>query len=845
MKNHIVSARQLPLPNQVARYLARLGRKHMQTTSRAWLLLLAFSFAITSLSAIAQVVTATVPVEGDPAAIAVNPVTNKIYAANYCGNDPTCNTHYGTVTVIDGKTLSTDTVAVGIAPYAVVVNSVTNKIYVVNLCGSDPTCQSRFNQTLTVIDGTTLSTVTLTVGFAAYFVPTPMAINPVTNKIYVVNGCGNDPTCTNNGTVTVIDGATNLIAATVRVGTYPDAVAVNSVTNEIYIANSASNNVTVIDGATNAIFPPPVSPVPVDTSPAALAINELTNQIYVVNQCGHDYSCRSNGTVTVINAVNNVNTTTSVPIGAHPGAVALNPVTNKIYVANLCGYDPTCRTHQETVTAMDGITLATPTFSVGFDQGYVADPVAVNPVTNKIYVLADCGNDPNCQSASAVTVIDGTTNSTVMVPVGSGSFGMAMNLVANRVYVSNQCGNAPTCDLSVGPFSGTVSVIAGAPPTALQFVAVTPCRVVDTRSGTGQFGGPPIQGQTYRSFPLPEGICNIPSSAAAYSLNVTAVPQGPLGYLTVWPSGQPQPSVSTLNSLDGRIKANAAIVQAGANGAISVYATNTTNVVVDINGYFAPVSSSTLAFYPLAPCRVADTRKDTFPSGLGSPHLSAMVERDFPVRSSSCNIPDTAQAYSFNFTAVPYPALGYPLGYLEVWPKDQKPQHPVSTLNNLTGTIVANAAIVPAGTGGEITVLANNDTDLVIDIDGYFAPGCAYCGSLSLYPAAPCRVLDTRLSGGAFSGEINPAVDVVDSSCGVPSTAEAYVFSVTVVPQGPLGYLTLWPDGQNHPLASTLNALDGAITSNMAILQNFDGETNAYASGVTQLILDISSYFAP
>jgi len=71
MKNHIVSARQLPLPNQVARYLARLGRKHMQTTSRAWLLLLAFSFAITSLSAIAQVVTATVPVEGDPAGIEV------------------------------------------------------------------------------------------------------------------------------------------------------------------------------------------------------------------------------------------------------------------------------------------------------------------------------------------------------------------------------------------------------------------------------------------------------------------------------------------------------------------------------------------------------------------------------------------------------------------------------------------------------------------------------------------------------------------------------------------------------------------------------------------------------
>jgi len=60
-----------------------------------------------------------------------------------------------------------------------------------------------------------------------------------------------------------------------------------------------------------------------------------------------------------------------------------------------------------------------------------------------------------------------------------------------------------------------------------------------------------------------------------------------------------------------------------------------------------------------------------------------------------------------------------------------------------------------------------------------------------------------------------------------------------------LGYLTLWPDGSNKPLASTLNANDGAVTSNIAILPSLDGKTDAYASGTTQLILDLSSYFAP
>src|ERR1019366_1108211 len=173
--------------------------------------------------------------------------------------------------------------------------------------------------------------------------------------------------------------------------------------------------------------------------------------------------------------------------------------------------------------------------------------------------------------------------------------------------------------------------------TPLRFVAVTPCRVVDTRWVNGPFGGPPIPRQGSRDFAIPNGPCLIPTTAAAYSLNVSVVPHGSLGYLTVWPTGQPRPVVATLNSLDGRIKANAIIIPAGSGEAISVYATNTTDVVLDIDGYFVPTSSATLAFFPLTPCRVADTRWVTGP--LGGPYLAGATERAFPVRSSSCNIP--------------------------------------------------------------------------------------------------------------------------------------------------------------------------------------------------------------
>ena len=71
------------------------------------------------------------------------------------------------------------------------------------------------------------------------------------------------------------------------------------------------------------------------------------------------------------------------------------------------------------------------------------------------------------------------------------------------------------------------------------------------------------------------------------------------------------------------------------------------------------------------------------------------------------------------------------------------------------------------------------------------------------------------------------------------------MFNATVVPTSALGYLTLWPDGQDQPVVSTLNALDGQITSNMAIVPTTSGSIDAFASNLTQLVLDISSYFAP
>jgi len=166
-----------------------------------------------------------------------------------------------------------------------------------------------------VIDGATNSITSVFAGNGAIAV----AVNPVTNKIYVAvrvfcETCG-------SGSVTVIDGATNSTTTVTdpnAVG--PLAVAVNPPTNKIYVGNPGSGSVTVIDGASNS------TTTINDPGAISLAVNAVTNKIYVAND--------DTGHVTVIDGPTNSITTITDPNARNPSAVAVNPATNKSYVAN-------------------------------------------------------------------------------------------------------------------------------------------------------------------------------------------------------------------------------------------------------------------------------------------------------------------------------------------------------------------------------------------------------------------------------------------------------------------------------------------------------------------------------
>ncbi len=125
-------------------------------------------------------------------------------------------------------------IAVGSYPKSVAINPLTNSIYV-----------SNFNSpgSVSILNGGTNSVNSVSVGAT----PVGISVNPVTNKIYVANY--------NSNSLTVIDGTTGL-PSILAAGTAPLAVAINLIRNDVYAANNGSNDVTVI-----AETPVPVSPL--------------------------------------------------------------------------------------------------------------------------------------------------------------------------------------------------------------------------------------------------------------------------------------------------------------------------------------------------------------------------------------------------------------------------------------------------------------------------------------------------------------------------------------------------------------------------------------------------------
>jgi hypothetical protein len=126
-----------------------------------------------------------------------------------------------------------------------------------------------------------------------------------------------------------------------------------------------------------------------------------------------------------------------------------------------------------------------------------------------------------------------------------------------------------------------VGTIVNDDDSGLRYHAVTPCRVLDTRSTT------PLVAGVERTVAV-SGACGIPATARAVAANVTAVQPSDNGFVRLFPAGQAAPTTSAINYSAGRARANNGLFGLGTSGSVTAVCgpVGTTHVVVDVTGYF-------------------------------------------------------------------------------------------------------------------------------------------------------------------------------------------------------------------------------------------------------------------
>ena len=358
----------------------------------------------------------------------------------------------------------------------------------------------------------------LALAFSALSASAQVAVNPITNRVYVANEDAD--------TVSVINGATGATIATVPVGDRPVFIAVNPFNNRIYVNNTAAASLSVIDGANNSVVTYPIGstgPIAINPvtgkvfivrfstaaadeatifdeatnnwysvaldgfAPNALAVNTVANQLIV--------SAYASGEIRRIDASSSADHPPTTPIGvwSKPVAVAVNPVNNRIYSLQDDSRGP--------------IAIITADNEAGFlsPSGHAVGPkaVAVNPITNRIYTAF----------AGEVIVFDGSSLIQTFIPSGTsaaGPVGLGINMLTNKIYVPNANGTLTVIDGATNATS-TLSIPTGA--TGIAVNPITNRYYVTSPSGVTIING--NAGDTRQSNPIATTITPLPSNTSA------------------------------------------------------------------------------------------------------------------------------------------------------------------------------------------------------------------------------------------------------------------------------------------------------------------------------------------
>ena len=244
------------------------------------------------------------------------------------------------------------------------------------------------------------------------------------------------------------------------------------------------------------------------------------------------------------------------------------------------------------------------------------------------------------------------------------------------------------------------------------------------QSGCDNPGAPLAAGGT-RTQPgrLTCGGVTIPNAAEALVGNATVVGPAAQGFITLFPSDAAQPMVASGNYTAGSVVNTPFTVGLGADGAFKIFTTQTTEMVIDVLGYYSAEASDVNGagnlFYSLgAPIRLLDSRAGAAACYTpGAPFTGGVeyVQQAGGICSGQ-TIPSNASAVLGNVTAVSPPA-----GFLTLWPSNIS--RPFTATSNFAAGQTANRHfIVGLGPDDAFKLYVSATTDLVIDLSGYFAP---------------------------------------------------------------------------------------------------------------------------
>ncbi len=376
-------------------------------------------------------------------------------------------------------------------------------------------------------------------------------------------------------------------------------------------------------------------------------------------------------------------------------------------------------------------------------DGLYAGAGAIGQGVTTTMTVAGRGNVPLTGVGAValnVTVTEPTASSFLTVwptgsprPLASNLDFVAGQTVANSVLTKVGADGTISIYNNTGAAQVVIDVVGWFPDNQ-SFVGVVPARLADTRNL------PTIDGKYSNSGPIGQqtainigvlGRGAIPASGVgAVALNVTATnPTGP-SFLTVWPTGATRPTASSLDFIGGQTVPNMVIEKYVVGGQLSFYNnTGSVDVAVDVLGWF-PTGSS---YNALVPNRVLDTRPATH---IGSnTTLAAGVPTDVQITGMAGGPPSAAAAVVLNVT-VANPAAS---SFLTVWPSGVG--RPLSSNINFTALqSVPNMVIVKLGTGGKISLFSPTNTDVVVDVLGWFPATGSFTGIV------PARLMDTRPS---------------------------------------------------------------------------------------------------